>query len=268
MESRRIVVAVTGGIAAYKAPDLVRQLKKAGHEVRCALTRSASEFVSPLVLQTLTGEPVRQHLFDPAEEGEIDHIGLADWAELVVVAPATADLIARMVHGRADDLVTAVLLATRAPVLVAPAMNVNMWSHPATRANVAVLAERGVLRVGPEAGELACGWEGLGRMAEPALHEYDQPEEPVSGALGLIGAILELAIRHLSRAHGREFDSAVRFFATGQACRGIVAALDTDIRAVRMRALELLSERFGPDEAAALWREAGGPEETVEALAI
>jgi len=168
MESRRIVLAVTGGIAAYKAPDLLRQLKKAGHEVRCVLTRSASEFVSPLVLQTLSGQPVRQNLFDPAEEGEIDHIGLADWAELVIVAPATADLLARMVHGRADDLVTAVLLATRAPVLVAPAMNVNMWSHPATQANVAALAERGVLRVGPEAGELACGWEGLGRMAEPA----------------------------------------------------------------------------------------------------
>ncbi len=167
MDSRRIVLAVTGGIAAYKAPELVRQLKKAGHEVRCALTRSAAEFVSPLVLQTLSGEPVRQHLFDPGEESEIDHIGLADWAELVIVAPATADLLARMVHGRADDLVTAVLLATRAPVLVAPAMNVHMWSHPATEANVAVLAERGVLRVGPEAGELACGWEGLGRMSPP-----------------------------------------------------------------------------------------------------
>lgn len=167
MQSRRIVLAVTGGIAAYKTPDLVRQLKKAGHEVRCAMTRSAGEFVTPLVLQTLSGETVRTNLFDPAEEGEIDHIGLADWAELVIVAPATADLMARMVHGRADDLVTAVLLATRAPVLVAPAMNVNMWSHPATQANVATLAERGILRVGPEAGELACGWEGLGRMAEP-----------------------------------------------------------------------------------------------------
>jgi len=167
MQSRRIVLAVTGGIAAYKTPDLVRQLKKAGHEVRCAMTRSAAEFVTPLVLQTLSGETVRTNLFDRAEEGEIDHIGLADWAELVIVAPATADLMARMVHGRADDLVTAVLLATRAPVLVAPAMNVNMWSHPATQANVATLAERGVLRVGPEAGELACGWEGLGRMAEP-----------------------------------------------------------------------------------------------------
>lgn len=168
MESRRIVLAVTGGIAAYKTPELVRLLTKAGHAVRCVMTRSAAEFVSPLVLQTLSGHPVRRHLLDASEEGEIDHIGLADWAELVLVAPATADLLARMVHGRADDLVSAVLLATRAPVLVAPAMNVNMWEHPATQANVAVLAERGVLRVGPEPGELACGWEGLGRMAEPA----------------------------------------------------------------------------------------------------
>ncbi len=168
MDPRRILLAISGGIAAYKAPELLRALRKAGHEVRCALTPEAERFVSPLVLQSLSGRSVRRDLFDPGEEGEIDHIGLADWAELVVVAPATANLMAKMAHGLADDLVSTLLLATRAPVLLAPAMNVNMWSHPATRTNGAILQSRGVDFVGPEAGELACGWEGLGRMSEPA----------------------------------------------------------------------------------------------------
>ena len=167
MPERRILVAVTGGIAAYKAPELVRALRRAGHAVRCVLTREATRFVSPLVLQTLTGERVRSELLDPAEEGEIDHVALADWAELLLVAPATAHTLARLACGLADDLPTAVALATRAPLLVAPAMNVNMWQHPATQANVARLRERGVAFVGPEAGELACGWEGVGRMSEP-----------------------------------------------------------------------------------------------------
>jgi len=168
MQSRRILVAVSGGIAAYKVPELVRALIRAGHEVRCALTGAAQEFVSPLVLQTLTGHAARSELFDPSEEGEIDHIALADWAELLVVAPATANLMARLAHGLADDLVSTLALATRAPLLLAPAMNVNMWSHPATQANLRILTERGAERVGPESGELACGWEGEGRMAEPA----------------------------------------------------------------------------------------------------
>jgi phosphopantothenoylcysteine decarboxylase/phosphopantothenate--cysteine ligase len=168
MDQRRVLLAVSGGIAAYKVPELVRALRADGHEVRCALTRSAAEFVSPLALQTVSGSRVRAELFDAEEEGEIDHIALADWADLVVVAPATAHVLARMAHGLADDLVTTLLLATRAPVLVAPAMNVNMWAHPATRANVECLRGRGVLFVGPASGPLACGWEGEGRMAEPA----------------------------------------------------------------------------------------------------
>ncbi|MBK7947733.1 MAG: bifunctional phosphopantothenoylcysteine decarboxylase/phosphopantothenate--cysteine ligase CoaBC [Deltaproteobacteria bacterium] len=168
MDPRRILLAISGGIAAYKAPELLRALRKAGHDVRCALTPEAERFVSPLVLQSLSGRSVRRNLFDAGEEGEIDHIGLADWAELVLVAPATANLLAKMAHGLADDLVSTVLLATRAPVLVAPAMNVNMWSHPATATNAAILRSRGVSFVGPDAGELACGWEGLGRMSEPA----------------------------------------------------------------------------------------------------
>lgn len=169
MSQRRVLVAVTGGIAAYKVPELVRALRRAGCAVRCATTANAVHFVAPLVLQTLSGESVRTDLFDREQEGQIDHIALADWAELVVVAPATANLLAKLANGLADDLVSTLLLATRAPVLVAPAMNVNMWNHPATQANVATLRERGVRFVGPESGPLACGWEGEGRMAEPAV---------------------------------------------------------------------------------------------------
>jgi phosphopantothenoylcysteine decarboxylase/phosphopantothenate--cysteine ligase len=169
MEPRRILLAISGGIAAYKTPELVRALRRDGHEVRCVLTPEASRFVSPLSLQAVSGVMVRQNLFDAGEEGEIDHIGLADWADLVLVAPATANLLAKMAHGLADDLVTTVLLATRSPILVAPAMNVNMWSHSATEANLAILKTRGVSFVGPDTGELACGWEGLGRMSDPSV---------------------------------------------------------------------------------------------------
>ncbi|HJO23326.1 MAG: bifunctional phosphopantothenoylcysteine decarboxylase/phosphopantothenate--cysteine ligase CoaBC [Myxococcota bacterium] len=169
MEQRRILIGVTGGIAAYKVPELVRDLSRAGHAVRCVATPEAVSFVTPLVLQTLTGEPVRTALLDPAEEGAIDHIALADWADLYLVAPATANTLAKLAHGLADDLVSAVALATRAPLLVAPAMNVNMWRHPATQQNAERLRERGVRFVGPDAGELACGWEGEGRMAEPEV---------------------------------------------------------------------------------------------------
>jgi len=167
MAPRRILLMISGGIAAYKAPELVRALRRAGHEVRCAMTSEAERFVSPLSLQAVSSLQVRRDLFDPTEEGEIDHIRLADWADLVLIAPATANLLAKLAHGLADDLVTAVLLATRAPLLVAPAMNVNMWSHPATQANLEILRGRGVDFIGPDAGELACGWEGLGRMSDP-----------------------------------------------------------------------------------------------------
>jgi phosphopantothenoylcysteine decarboxylase/phosphopantothenate--cysteine ligase len=167
MEQRRILVAVTGGIAAYKIPELIRILRRAGASVRCAMTPEAGQFIAPLVLQTLTGHSVRTDLFDPSEEGEIDHISLADWAELVILAPATANTLAKLSCGLADDLVSTALLATRAPVLVAPAMNVNMWEHPATRSNMESLRQRGIRTIGPEVGELACGWEGAGRMSQP-----------------------------------------------------------------------------------------------------
>lgn len=204
MEERRILVGVTGGIAAYKVPELVRALQRAGHAVRCAMTPEAARFVAPLVLQTLSRAPVRTDLFDPGEEGEIDHIALADWAELLLIAPATAHTLARLAHGLADDVVGAVALATRAPLLIAPAMNVNMWRHPATQANLAMLRERGARCVGPETGALACGWEGEGRMAEP---------EAIAAAAGLcLGSRGLAGERVLVTAGGtRERVDAVRY---------------------------------------------------------
>ncbi|MBW2389477.1 MAG: bifunctional phosphopantothenoylcysteine decarboxylase/phosphopantothenate--cysteine ligase CoaBC [Deltaproteobacteria bacterium] len=169
MDPRRIVIAVTGGIAAYKVPELVRALTTAGHSCRCVLTPEATRFVSPLVLETLSQHSTGTDLFASGDGGEIDHIAVADWADLVIVAPATANVIAKMAHGITDDLVTAVLLATRAPVLIAPSMNVNMWNHSATQSNLELLRERGVAVIGPDSGDLACGWQGEGRMSDPQV---------------------------------------------------------------------------------------------------
>ena len=168
LDGRRVLVGFSGGIACYKACDVVRQLRQAGATVQVVMTRSAREFVTPLTLQTLSGNRVGTETFDLTEESEIGHIRLADTADVVLVAPATANVLAKMAHGIADDLLTTVLLATRAPIVVAPAMNVHMWEHAATQANLRTLVERGVRVVGPASGSLACGYEGAGRLAEPA----------------------------------------------------------------------------------------------------
>ncbi len=164
---RRVLLIVAGGIAAYKAPMLVRALIAAGHAVQVVMTPAARAFVSELALATVSTRPVRTSLLDPAEEGRVGHIELADWPELVVVAPGTADLLARAAAGIADDLASCCLLATRAPVLWAPAMNTNMWQHPATQHNLGLLQARGAHFVGPDRGALACGWIGEGRMIDP-----------------------------------------------------------------------------------------------------
>jgi phosphopantothenoylcysteine decarboxylase/phosphopantothenate--cysteine ligase len=165
----RILVGVSGGIAAYKAAELVRLFDKAGAVVDVAMTERAQKFVGPMTFQALTRRPVFTDLLSLTEEATIGHIQLADAADLVVVAPATANTIARLAQGRADDAVTAIALATRAPVLVAPSMNTNMWAHPLTQANVRRLADVAGYRIaGPGDGFLACRWTGPGRMAEPA----------------------------------------------------------------------------------------------------
>ncbi|MGA9604056.1 MAG: flavoprotein, partial [Methyloceanibacter sp.] len=168
VQGKRILLIVGGGIAAYKSLELVRRLKERGASVRAILTKGGAEFVTPLSISVLTEERAFTDLFDLKDEAEIGHIRLSREADLIVVAPATADLLAKMAHGLADDLATAVLLASDKPVLVAPAMNVRMWEHPATQRNLATLRADGIRFVGPEEGEMACGEFGLGRMAEPA----------------------------------------------------------------------------------------------------
>jgi phosphopantothenoylcysteine decarboxylase / phosphopantothenate---cysteine ligase len=167
LAGKRILLIIGGGIAAYKALELVRLIQKAGGAVTPVLTRAGSEFVTPLSVGALAGAKVYQDLFDLTDEAEMGHIQLSRAADLVVVAPATADLLAKMAGGRADDLASTVLLATDKRVLVAPAMNVRMWGHAATQRNLSTLRSDGVLFVGPDEGEMACGEYGPGRMAEP-----------------------------------------------------------------------------------------------------
>jgi phosphopantothenoylcysteine decarboxylase / phosphopantothenate---cysteine ligase len=168
LADRRVLVGVSGGIACYKACELVRALVQDGAHVHVVMTQGAQQFVAPLTFQTLSGHPVATDTFSLTQESEIGHIRLADDAEVAVIAPATANVLAKLAHGIADDLLTTVLLATRARLLLAPAMNVHMWEHAATQANVRTLVERGAEVVGPASGALACGYEGAGRLADPA----------------------------------------------------------------------------------------------------
>ena len=179
MDGKRLLLIVSGGIAAYKSLELIRRLRERGASVRCVLTAGGAQFVTPLSLAALSEQTVHGELFSLTEEAEMGHIQLSRSADLIVVAPASADLLAKMAHGLADDLASTVLLATDTPVLVAPAMNVRMWQHAATRANLALLEQRGVHRVGPNEGDMACGEYGPGRMAEP--------DEIVAAIAGLLG---------------------------------------------------------------------------------
>lgn len=163
-----IVVGVTGGIGAYKACELVRTLMKRGFRVKVVMTESATRFVTPLTFRTLTGEPVATTLWDDEPDARVHHVSLAEEADVFVIAPCTANVIAKLVHGRADDMLTTTALATEAPIIVAPAMNVHMWRKPITQANVRLLQERGAVIVPPTSGELACGDVGEGRLADVA----------------------------------------------------------------------------------------------------
>lgn len=193
MQGKRILLGVTGGIAAYKSPDLVRRLREQGAEVQVVMTRGAGEFITPLTLQAVSGRSVRTDLWDPAAEAAMGHIELARWAELVVIAPATAGFLARLATGQADDLLSTLCLATEAPIAVAPAMNRIMWANAATRANVATLEQRHVQVLGPAAGDQACGEVGEGRMLEPLeivgrIVPLLAPAGPLRGARVLITA--------------------------------------------------------------------------------
>jgi phosphopantothenoylcysteine decarboxylase len=167
-DTHRVLLCVCGGIAAYKAAELLRRLRDAGADVQVAMTDNAQRFLTAQTFQALSHRPVRTSLWDETAEAAMGHLELAGWAQRVIVAPATANTIAKLAHGLADDLVSTLCLATEAPLAIAPAMNHRMWRHPATQANVAVLRSRGVQVIGPDDGPLAEGESGPGRMAEPA----------------------------------------------------------------------------------------------------
>lgn len=180
---RRILLGVTGGIAAYKSPDLVRRLVERGAEVQVVMTGAAQKFVTPMTFQAISGRAVRCDLWDSAAEAAMGHIELARWAQIVLIAPASADFIARLAGGRADDLLATLCLATEAPVVLAPAMNRLMWGNKATQANVATLIERGVRLLGPGSGSQACGEIGVGRMWEPVALAEGLLEPPANSGL-------------------------------------------------------------------------------------
>lgn len=221
LAGKRILLIIGGGIAAYKVLDLIRRLRDAGAAVVPVMTRAAAQFVTPMSVAALAGERVRSDLFDLGDEAQMGHIQLSRAADLLVVAPATADLMAKMAGGHADDLASTLLMATDKRVLIAPAMNVRMWDHPATRRNLATLAGDGVAVVGPNAGAMACGEHGPGRMAEP--------EEIVAAIAAALGAG-PLAGRHVLVTSGPTHEpiDPVRYIAnrsSGAQGTAIAAAL-------------------------------------------
>lgn len=235
LQNRRILLIVSGGIAAVKIPDLIRRLRERGASVRCILTKAGAQFVTPLTLSALSGEKVYSDLFSLTDEAEMGHIRLSREADVVLVAPATADMMAKMAHGIADDLATTALLATDKPVLIAPSMNVMMWTHPATQANLSTLQSRQIATVGPGAGDLACGEVGDGRMAE------------VPDIIAALGRVLAKNNRDGSLARRRAIVTSgptyepidpVRYIANrssgkqGNAIAGALAALGADVTLV------------------------------------
>ncbi|HEX3065808.1 MAG TPA: bifunctional phosphopantothenoylcysteine decarboxylase/phosphopantothenate--cysteine ligase CoaBC, partial [Dongiaceae bacterium] len=191
LAGKRILLVISGGIAAYKSLELVRRLRERGVGVRAILTKGGAEFVTPLSVAALSENRVYQELFSLTDESEMGHIRLSREADLVVVAPASADLIAKLAHGIADDLASTTLLATDKAVLIAPSMNTMMWQNAATQANIATLASRGIRQIGPAAGDLACGEIGSGRMAEPmeilaAIENYFGAQAPLSGRRAIV----------------------------------------------------------------------------------
>ena len=182
LTNKRILLGICSGIAAYKTPILVRALRGLGAEVQTVLSANAHRFVAPTALQAVSGNPVRQDLWDPAAEAAMGHIELARWADIVIVAPATANTMARLANGAADDLLTTLCLATTAPVILAPAMNQQMYQHPATQQNLARLVQLGYQCLGPDSGEQACGEEGPGRMVEPEAIVAFVQDFPAAGA--------------------------------------------------------------------------------------
>ena len=240
---QRVLLIIGGGIAAYKAPELVRQLRAEGLAVRCLLTAAAAQFVSPLSLASVSGDKVYDNLFDLTDETEMGHIQLSRDADMILVAPATADLMAKAVHGTAGDLAATTLLATDKPVVMAPAMNVRMWEHAATQRNLAQLKADGVRFIGPEEGDMACGEFGMGRMSEPAaiaaqMAQYLETNRPEDSAQG--ATVLPLAGRKIIVTAGPTHEpiDPVRYLANrssgkqGYAIAEALATLGADVHLV------------------------------------
>jgi phosphopantothenoylcysteine decarboxylase/phosphopantothenate--cysteine ligase len=228
LHGERILLGVSGGIAAYKSADLVRRLREAGAEVRVVMTEGAAHFITATTLQALSGHPVRDSLWDASAEAAMGHIELARWATRVLVAPATADFLARLAQGRADDLLSTLCLATEAPIAVAPAMNRVMWANAATQVNVATLRQRGVAVFGPGAGEQACGETGEGRMREPTELVADLAE-----ALAEAATPKRLAGRRVLVSAGPTFEDIdpVRFVGNRSSGRMGFALAEAAVRA-------------------------------------
>ncbi len=222
-QGKRVLLIVAGGIAAYKSLELLRLLRARDISVRCVLTRAGARFVTPLSLSSLSEDKVYEDLFELTGENEMGHIEFSRDADLLVVAPATADILAKMRAGIADDLATTTLLATDKPVMVAPAMNVRMWEHAATRENMAVLRERGILEVGPDEGDMACGEYGFGRMSEPAaiaeaIEFFFQTSDRLKGRRAIVtsGPTVEAIdpVRYIAnRSSGRQGHAIARALA-------------------------------------------------------
>lgn len=231
LAGKKILLGISGGIAAYKSADLVRRLKERGAEVRVILTPAAAEFITPLTLQALSGNPVGQSLLDPAAEAAMGHIELAKWADFILVAPASADVIARITHGMANDLLTTCILASSAPLAIAPAMNQQMYKNIATQANLATLISRKIHIFGPDAGEQACGDVGPGRMLEPL--------QLVDAVIGVLAAPAQQPLQGvkvtITAGPTREAIDPVRYISNhssgkmGYALAAAAAALGADV---------------------------------------
>ena len=274
LDGRTVLLGISGGIAAYKTPELVRALRAAGARVRPVLTRSAQEFVTPLALQTVAGEPVASELFDLTQESEIGHIDLADHSDVVLIAPASANLIAKAAIGLADDLLTTVLLATRAPIVLAPAMNVNMYENPIVRENLDRLRGRGFSVVAPDSGSLACGYEGAGRLPDAnvlveavrtALAPDDLAGERVVITAGPTREYLD-PVRFLSNRSSGKMGYALARAAVRRGAEVVLVAGPGDLPAPR--GLEVVAVESAAEMAAAVQRAARRSTVVIAAAAV
>lgn len=274
LHDRAIVLGVTGGIAAYKSAELVRALRQRGARVRVVMSRGAQQFITPLTLQTLSGQPVATDLWDLTQESEIGHIELADSAEVLLIAPATANVIAKLAYGIADDLLTTVALATRARIVVAPAMNVHMFEAAVVQENLARLRTRGMRIVTPDSGALACGYEGLGRLPDPdvlieevraALSAQDLAGETVLVTAGPTREYLD-PVRFLSNRSSGKMGFAVARAALRRGARAILVTGPTALP--DPRGVEVVRVETAAEMASAVDRKVGEASVVVAAAAV